>query len=120
MADRDKRGRFAAGNHVGKGRPQRATEEQFLGLLVSCVTSDDWKSITAKAMEQARSGDYQARKWLTDYLIGQPVVRESDEKREIDRVILERMTDEWASGTPSNTDRVPSSGQPMPPANGHG
>ena len=115
------RGRpFEKGNPGGPGRPKRTTEERFLGLLVSCVTDEDWKKITGKAAEQARRGDDRARKWLTDYLIGQPVVRESDEKREIDRVILEQLTREWASGTPSDTDRVPSNGQPTPHGNGHG
>ena len=119
MGTRDERGRFIKGN-PGGGRAKRSTEEKYLRAIADGVPVDRWNKIVTKALEQSESGDYQARKWLTDYLIGQPVVRESDERREIDRTILEQMTREWASGTPSNTDRVPSNGQPMPPANGHG
>lgn len=119
MADRDERGRFVKGN-PGGGRHKRSTEDRYLHAIAEGVPMDRWTKIVAKALEQAGRGDYQARKWLTDYLIGQPVVRESDERREIDRAILEQMSSTWVSGTPLATDQAQSNGQPMPPKNGHG
>jgi len=39
--------------------------------MTSC-TAEDWKAIVGKAIEQARRGDATARKWLADYLVGEP------------------------------------------------
>lgn len=75
MADRDKSGRFAKGNQVGVGsggRPRRSVEERYLKALSRTVSMADWKTITIKAIEQAKEGDKAARQWLSDYLIGKP------------------------------------------------
>lgn len=39
------------------------------------VTSKKWASIILKAVDQAELGDWRARKWLGDYLMGPPVQR---------------------------------------------
>jgi hypothetical protein len=36
------------------------------------VSLIDWKKVTQKAVTLAIEGDYQARRWLSDYLIGKP------------------------------------------------
>ena len=75
---RDKLGRFASGNQLGKvggGRPRRATEEIYLHGLISLVSKERWQAIVDKAIAQAERGDDRARRWISDYLIGRPVER---------------------------------------------
>jgi len=55
------------------GRPKKAREERFLEITLSAVSFEDWKEIIEKAVAQAKHGDGTARKWLSDYLIGQPI-----------------------------------------------
>lgn len=71
---------FAPGNAVavgnrGPGRPTRRKEEKFLALLSASVSEEDWRLVITKAVDQAKEGDWRARKWLSDYLIGTPVQR---------------------------------------------
>ena len=67
---RDKRGRFLPGNSSSPGRPPRAVEDDFLLLIDSAVSSDDWRAIIAKANQQAQRGDHRAREWLADRRFG--------------------------------------------------
>jgi hypothetical protein len=69
---RDENGRFAKGNGGGPGRPKRAREERFYEILITTVSFEDWKRIVERARDQALRGDAVARKWLADYLIGEP------------------------------------------------
>ena len=73
MAERDDKGRFIKG-HTGNpnGRAPRSREERYYKILMSTVSFADWKAIILKAVDQARRGDAQARKWLSDYLAGEP------------------------------------------------
>ena len=69
---RDARGRFVKGNNANpSGRPKQKVD--YLGLLQSALTPDRWLKIVGKATEQAERGNKDARKWLSDYAIGQPV-----------------------------------------------
>lgn len=72
MAERKKDGKFAKGNKisVGHGRPPRQTEQDYMAVVIGAVSLDDWKSIVKRAVEDAKSGDVQSRKWLTSLLIG--------------------------------------------------
>lgn len=70
MADRDEKGRFIKGNKGSPGRAPREREERYYTILMSSCTFEDWKRIIQKAVEQAKRGDAQARKWLADYLVG--------------------------------------------------
>lgn len=54
------------------GRKPRATEERYLELTRQAVTEADWKAVVMKAVDQAKRGDANARKFLADYLIGPP------------------------------------------------
>ena len=73
MAVRNEKGQFEKGHSGGPGRPKKSREERYLEITKSAVTFDDWKKIILKAAEQAMRGDAQARKWLSDNLIGLPV-----------------------------------------------
>jgi hypothetical protein len=58
-----------------KGRPKKEREVRFLEITLSAVTFPEWQKVVEKALEQAKRGDSQARKWLSDYLIGPPQQR---------------------------------------------
>ena len=68
--DRDLQGRWLKGHPGGPGRPRRAVEQEFLAKLSDGVSLDDWAEITAKAVQAAKQGDAQARRWLSMYLLG--------------------------------------------------
>ncbi len=68
---RDEHGRFVKGETGNPlGRSPREREERYYKIMMNSVTFEDWKRIIAKAVKQASNGDAQARKWLSDYLIG--------------------------------------------------
>lgn len=66
---------FQIGNPGGPGRPKKAVEDKYLKSLFSVLKQDDWKDIVDMAIKQAKRGDHQARKWLSDYALGTPVQR---------------------------------------------
>lgn len=70
---RDEKGRFIKG-HSGNptGRMSKEREVKFYDLTVSAVSEEDWIGIVKTAVRLATKGDAQARKWLSDYLIGLP------------------------------------------------
>ena len=70
---RDENGRFvkgASGNP--NGRPPKKREERYYQITTNAVTFDQWQRIILKAAKQAERGDAQARKWLSEYLVGTP------------------------------------------------
>ena len=73
---RDDKGRFVKGESGNpKGRAKREVELDYVHVLYSTVTLSDWRAIIEKAKGQALKGDAQARKWLSDYIMGLPVQR---------------------------------------------
>jgi len=76
LLERDSKGRFVKG-HKGNptGRAPKAREERYYEITLSAVTFADWEEIIRKAADQAKRGDYQARKFLAEYLVGPPVRR---------------------------------------------
>lgn len=73
MTERDKHGRFQKGHTVkSPGRPKRPIETDYLSALTELVTVDYWRAIVRRAIADAMQGDYRAREWLGDYLIGKP------------------------------------------------
>jgi len=72
-------GRFQKGNAFGVGtrggRPKREIELRFLKTLTDTVSPEDWVGIILKAVAQAKTGDWRARQWLSNYLIGTPIQR---------------------------------------------
>ena len=67
---RDDRGRFAAGNPGGPGRPRRTIEREYMAALGEAVALDDWREVVARAVADAKAGDQGARNWLAKYLLG--------------------------------------------------
>lgn len=54
------------------GNIHAGQREKYRRDLYKCVSREDWKEINRVAVEQAKDGDYQARKYLAEYLIGKP------------------------------------------------
>ena len=75
MAERDENGKFLKGHSGGPGRPKKERELRFYEITLAAVTFEDWKAIIEKAVTQAKKGDSVARKFLADYLMGQPIQR---------------------------------------------
>ena len=74
---RDEKGRFIKGQTGNpNGRPKKEREIIYYRILEMAVTKDDWETICAKAVNDAKRGDAVARKWISDYLIGPPVQRQ--------------------------------------------
>jgi len=76
VESRDQTGRFVKGhpgNPEAKGRPKRKTEDKYLRALQKCVKTKEWKAICQRAVTEAKGGDYRARQWLSDYLLGKPI-----------------------------------------------
>ncbi|MFH0802630.1 MAG: hypothetical protein V2A78_09655 [bacterium] len=67
--DRDGRGRFGPGNKGGPGRPPRADEREYLTTLFCVCPLETWQAICEKAVEAAKAGDKEARKFLAGYLL---------------------------------------------------
>jgi len=86
MGERDSKGRFLSGHAASSkgrgGRPRRPVEDKYLGALQKCVKLGDWKAIGKRAVAQAKTGDYRARQWLSDYLLGKPIQELKIETRE--------------------------------------
>lgn len=74
-----KKGGFGKGNTLGvrgrSGRPKRKVEQKYLKALSNAVGPEEWQQIIEKAVAQAILGEWRARKWISDYLMGTPVKR---------------------------------------------
>jgi len=69
---RNSDGTFAKGNAGGPGRPPRATESEYLRVLMGACSLDTFREIVERAVTDAKAGDAQARVWLATYLVGKP------------------------------------------------
>jgi len=72
MAERDEHGRFLPGNKASPGRAPRVTEHEYLDVLIGAVPLDKWRKIVEKAVRDAIIGDFRARQWIGEYIIGKP------------------------------------------------
>ena len=50
----------------------RRTERDYMAVLLDTVTLDDWRTVVASALQDAKGGSMQARNWLGQYLVGRP------------------------------------------------
>lgn len=67
---RKSNGQFAQGNKGSPGRPSKEREVKYYEILVSEVTEDKWRNIIKTAIRQAENGDYRARDFLSDRIMG--------------------------------------------------
>lgn len=85
---RDSRGRFVSGSSGNpKGRQTKDRETRYLSVAQRACGFSEWREIVSVAVAQAKRGDAQARRWLSEYLIGKPVpIR--DDVRDDEPVII--------------------------------
>lgn len=69
---RNRDGTFAKGNAGGPGRPPRATESEYMRVLMGACPLDTFREVVERAVTDAKAGDPQARAWLASYLVGKP------------------------------------------------
>jgi hypothetical protein len=73
MAKRNDKGQFVKGSPgVSTGRPPRKTEAAYLEATLNRVSLENWQAVIDKALVDAITGDYQARRFLADYVLGKP------------------------------------------------
>lgn len=72
MSERNNKGQFATGNRASPGRPPRNRERDYLNVTLAVVSLTDWQKVVKKALKLAIAGDFQARRWLSDYVLGKP------------------------------------------------
>lgn len=65
----DENGKFIKGNKAGTNS-FNARYHEIRTLIMYNVTNDDVKDIVVRAVDDAKKGDAEARKWLFDRLIG--------------------------------------------------
>lgn len=70
---RDDKGRFTAGNRIGKGRPIGAKVERLRRALIASVGTDDIREIVSELLTRAKNGDLMAVKIVFERTLGQPV-----------------------------------------------
>jgi len=70
---RDAKGRWLKGKPPGPGRAPMKKEERYYRLTIESVTDEDWVEIVLTAVNQAKRGQWRAREWLANYIIGRPV-----------------------------------------------
>ena len=90
----DDRGKFAAGNPGGPGRPF-LRQQRFLVAINDAVDPDTWKEIIQRAVDDAKAGDYRARDWLSKWLLGEPDPARVDERRTIIEVLTDNNFLKW-------------------------
>ena len=71
-AQRDQRGRFAAGNRGGPGNPFARQTAALRQALVNAVSEKDIADIAAVLLEKARQGDVAASRLVFAYALGKP------------------------------------------------
>jgi hypothetical protein len=71
-AQRDQRGRFAAGNRGGPGNPFARQTAALRQALVNAVSEKDIADIAAVLLDKARQGDVAACKLVFAYTLGKP------------------------------------------------
>lgn len=71
MAKRDSKGRWIKGckSPNPKGRTPRQVEREYLDVTMDSVSTDEWRRVVRKALEDAMAGDAKARDWLSRWLM---------------------------------------------------
>lgn len=78
-----KRGCFAKGNKFGVGNKYAQKAQKYKVIAYQAVTPKDWRDIVDKAIDDAKQGDFRARLWISELLLGKA-------KQTIDATIASR------------------------------
>lgn len=62
---------FQSGNKMGPGRGNRRVPLTYVSAFKEACKAGTWKRVIAKAVEQALTGNSQARDFLAKYLVGE-------------------------------------------------
>ena len=71
--ERDTKGRFTAGNRIGKGRRIGSRVNKLRRAMLEAVTPDDIREIISVLVGLAKAGDLTAAKIVLDRVLGSPV-----------------------------------------------
>jgi hypothetical protein len=89
--DRGPRGRFAAGNRIGKGSAVPRKAAKFREALFSAVSVKDFRAVAKTLIKEALDGRGWAVKLLFAYLLGAPVALDvAEQLSEIEKRLNER------------------------------
>ena len=71
---RDSKGQWVQGQTGRRpgGRLSERKEDKFYRHMVEIVTLEDWGKVVITALQQAIDGDWRARRWLSENLMGTP------------------------------------------------
>ena len=72
---RTERGRFAAGNPGGPGRPRKETEQGYADAMRDAITPADLCDVLKSMVRRAKGGDVAATKLVLNYTVGLPTQR---------------------------------------------
>jgi hypothetical protein len=88
---KDRRGRFAVGNKLGRGNPLAQQVQALRVALVGSVAAGDVEAVVKQLLREAKAGDVAATKVLLDRLLGPPVQADLIERIEnLESAILGR------------------------------
>ncbi len=76
---RTPRGTFAKGTKPGPGRPAVKTSTAYRYAARRVVSDAKWKAIVDRAIDQAKSGNAEARRWLASIIVNEPVPENVDD-----------------------------------------
>jgi hypothetical protein len=89
MTDRAPDGKFVKGSPgISPGRPTKEREVRYQEIMLSTCSFDDWEKIIKKAVKLALDGDSDARKWLSENLIGKPLQRTEMSGRDGESLVI--------------------------------
>ena len=71
MGERGLDGRWLPGSSGNEGN-KGSYKTDMLAVIREAVTVDDWIAITNKAVTDAKTGNNDARNWLSSYTLGKP------------------------------------------------
>ena len=81
LKQQDEKGRFMRGNRLAKGDPAHRgggrspiKETAYIKCMRDVVTVEEWEQICKRAVIDAKDGNWRARDWLSNYLLGKPAI----------------------------------------------
>lgn len=91
-AERDSRGRFVAGNTLGRGNPLAGAAAKFRAeLFDACREENAIPRVVASVIARAVDGDMTAARLLFEYVLGKPIELDILQRvEELEELLLEK------------------------------